>query len=51
MKTKEETKPRAFRLPVKLDNILVEKSKNLGFLTPSEYLRSLIRKEIQGDVN
>jgi hypothetical protein len=50
MKTKEETKPRAFRLPVKLDNILVEKSKNLGFLTPSEYLRSIIRKELEKEM-
>jgi hypothetical protein len=50
MKNRGKTKPRVFRLPIKLDKILVEKSKNLGFLTPSEYLRSLIRKEIQGDV-
>jgi predicted DNA-binding protein len=50
METKEQTKPRAFRLPIKLDDELVEKSKNLGFLSPSEYLRSLIRKELEKEM-
>ncbi len=47
MEAKHETTTRAFRLPKNIDSALVQKSEELGYLTPSEYLRNLVRKELE----
>ena len=30
-----------------MDKEIIQKSKDLGYLTPSEYLRALVRKELE----
>ena len=42
----KKTKSRAFRVPVELDEKIVEKAKRDGFMRPSDYLRELVRKDI-----
>ena len=44
MKTK--TKIRAFRIPLEIDEKIIEKAKRDGFLRPSDYLRELVRKDV-----
>ena len=41
-----KTVTRAFRIPKSLDETLTRKAKSLGFVTPSEYLRYLVRTEV-----
>jgi hypothetical protein len=47
MEAKQESTTRAFRLPKALDDEVVQKAKDLGYMTPSEYLRSVVRRELE----
>ncbi len=41
-----KTRTRAFRLPKELDKKVVEKAEKMGFISPSEYIRELVRNEL-----
>ena len=43
----ESTVTRAFRMPREIDSQLQEKARVLGYMNPSEYLRALVRKELE----
>ena len=43
----ETSKIRGFRLSEEMDKSLTQKAKEKGFLTPSEYIRAVIRKELE----
>ncbi len=43
----EATVTRAFRVPKEIDSKLQKKARDLGFMNPSEYLRALVRKELE----
>lgn len=40
------SKIRTFRIATELDSEIKAKAQKLGYLTPSEYLRAIIRKEL-----
>ena len=43
----EKTVSRAFRLPESLDAQIVRRAREGGYLSPSEYLRNMIREGLE----
>lgn len=38
---------RAFKLPVELDSKVTKQARDLGYMNPSEYLRHIVRNELE----